>query len=199
MFEYLVIRNRMLVEKSLLIDCQNNKRRAQFELYHKCFGVLMSICLRYQRNSIDAEELLNMGFLKIVTKLDKYNHDIPFEAWIRRIMINTIIDEFRKNKKAKALIEYTDFNGVHESKSVTYNEADLHFEAEELELMIQNLPPVSQKVFNMHVLDGFSHKEIAEKMEISVGTSKWHVSNARKLLRGMIEEVKTTTKYYTNA
>lgn len=191
----------MLIDKSLLLDCQNNVRRAQFELYHKCYGILMSICLRYQKNSLDAEELLNMGFLKIVTKLDKYNSDIPFEAWIRRIMINTIIDEFRKNKKAKATIEYTDFSGVHASKAVSLNEADLMFEAEELELMIQKLPPVSQKVFNMHVLDGYSHKEIADKMDISVGTSKWHVSNARKLLRAMIESAKTTTtrKYYTTA
>jgi len=189
----------MLVEKSLLEGCQNNERRAQFELYHKCYGILMGICLRYQRNSSDAEELLNMGFLKIVTKLDKYNDGIPFEAWIRRIMINTIIDEFRKNKKAKAAIEYTDFNGVHENKSVSYNEADMNFEAEELELMIQSLPPVSQKVFNMHVLDGYSHKEIAEKMEISVGTSKWHVSNARKILRGLLEEAKSKENYYTTA
>jgi RNA polymerase sigma-70 factor (ECF subfamily) len=189
----------MLIEESLLLDCQNNKRRAQFELYHKCFGILMSICLRYHRNRSDAEEVLNMGFLKIVTKLDKYNSDVPFEAWIRRIMINTIIDEFRKNKKAKAAIEYTDFNGIHESNSVSFNEADLSFEAEELENMIQTLPPVSQKVFNMHVIDGYSHKEVAEKMNISVGTSKWHVSNARKLLRKMIEDVKSTTKYYTTA
>ena len=189
----------MLVEKSLLLDCQNNKRRAQFELYHKCYGILMSICLRYQRNSGDAEELLNMVFLKIVTKLDKYNSDVPFEAWIRRIMINTIIDEFRKNKKAKAVIEYTDFNGIHEARSVSLNEADLKFEAEELENMIRLLPPVSQKVFNMHVLDGYSHKEIAEKMEISVGTSKWHVSNARKILRGMLEKAKSNTNHYTTA
>jgi RNA polymerase sigma-70 factor (ECF subfamily) len=189
----------MVVDKSLLVDCQNNVRRAQFELYRKCYGILMGICLRYQRNSADAEELLNMGFLKIVTKLDKYHDDIPFEAWIRRIMINTIIDEFRKNKKAKAVIEYTDFNGVHESKSVSLNEADMIFEAEELEIMIRSLPPVSQKVFNMHVIDGYSHKEVAEKMDISVGTSKWHVSNARKILRGMLEKAKSKTNYYTNA
>jgi len=189
----------MLVDKSLLKDCQNNKRRAQFELYRKCYGILMGVCLRYQRNSSDAEELLNMGFLKIVTKLDKYNSDIPFEAWIRRIMINTIIDEFRKNKKSKQIIEYTDFDGIHESRSVSYNEADLLFDAEELELMIQKLPPVSQKVFNMHVIDGYSHKEIAEIMEISVGTSKWHVSHSRKILRGLLEEAKSTTKYYTTA
>lgn len=189
----------MVVEKSLLLDCQNNVRRAQFELYHKCYGILMSICLRYHKNSEDAEEVLNVGFLKIVTKLDMYNESVPFEAWIRRIMINTVIDEFRKNKKSKAAIEYTDFDGVHEARSVSYNDADLMFEAEELQNMIQTLPPVSQKVFNLHIIDGYSHKEIAEKMDISVGTSKWHVSNARKILRGLIEKAKTSKKHYTTA
>lgn len=186
----------MLVESSLLKDCQNNGRRAQFELYHKCYGILMSICLRYEKNNQDAEELLNLGFLKIVTKLDKYQPQVPFEAWIRRIMINTIIDEFRKNKKAKETIEYTDFSGAHEARSVAYNDADRAFDAEELEIMIRQLPPVSQKVFNLHVLDGYSHKEIAEQLDISVGTSKWHVSNARKLLRAMLEKAKTQTTYY---
>ncbi len=189
----------MLIDQTLLTDCQNNVRRAQFELYRKCYGILMSICLRYEKNTQDAEELLNMGFLKIVTKLDKYNPEVPFEAWMRRIMINTVIDEFRKNKKEKKNLEYTDFNGVHESRSVSYNEADLLFDAEELEIMIRQLPPVTQKVFNLHVLDGYSHKEIAENLEMSVGTSKWHVSNARKILRGLVEDAKTQTNYYTTA
>lgn len=189
----------MNIEASLLKDCQDNKRRAQFELYRKCYGILMSICLRYEKNTQDAEELLNMGFLKIVTKLDKYHPEVPFEAWIRRIMINTVIDEFRKNKKAKEHLEYTDFSGIHESKSISYNDADLNFDAEELEIMIRRLPPVSQKVFNLHVLDGYSHKEIAEKMNMSVGTSKWHVSNSRKLLREMLEKAKSETNYYTTA
>ena len=189
----------MLIDKSLLEDCRNNKRRAQFELYRKCYGILMSICLRYEKNSMDAEEILNMGFLKIVTKLDKYTDNIPFEAWIRRIMINTIIDEFRKNKKEKEALEYTDFNGVHENKSVTQNEADLMYDAEELQIMIRQLPNVTQKVFNMHVIDGFSHKEIAEELSMSVGTSKWHVSNARKILRDLLEKTRSKTNYFTTA
>jgi RNA polymerase sigma-70 factor (ECF subfamily) len=189
----------MQINQSLIEDCQANKRRAQFELYRKCYSILMSICLRYEKNTNDAEELLNMGFLKIVTKLDRYNSDIPFEAWIRRIMINTIIDEFRKNKKMKQATEYTDFDGKYESKSVTINEAELFFDAEELELMIRQLPNVTQKVFNLHVIDGYSHKEIADEMEISVGTSKWHVSNARKILKGLIEKSKSKTNYITTA
>ena len=91
----------------------------------------MSICLRYHKNSTDAEEVLNMGFLKIVTKLDKYNSDVPFEAWIRRIMINTIIDDYRKNSKEKSIIQFKDIqNDGTENLWVEYNAADLEFEAE---------------------------------------------------------------------
>lgn len=148
----------------------------------------MSICSRYEKNRDDAEALLNQGFLKIVTKLNLYNPDVPFEAWIRRIMINTVIDEFRKNKKQNDTIEYTNFEDQHYNLSVDMNDAAKKFDAEELEIMLQKLPKVSQKVFNLHVLDGYSHKEIGEMLNISVGTSKWHVSNARNLLKKMIHQ-----------
>lgn len=176
----------MLADKELLEKCLNQDRRAQYQLYRNCYSILMSICSRYEKNKEDAESLLNLGFLKVVTKIDKYNPDIPFEAWIRRIMINTIIDEFRKNKKQNDTIEYTNFEDQHYNKSIDYNEADKQFDAEELEKMLRKLPTVSQKVFNLHVIDGYSHKEIGDMLNISVGTSKWHVANARKILKEMI-------------
>ncbi|KAB1062813.1 RNA polymerase sigma factor [Salibacter halophilus] len=180
----------MIVDQELIQLCKKEDRKAQFTLYKQCYGILMAVCLRYERNKEDAEELVNMGFLKIVTKLDKYNSDIPFEAWIRRIMINTVIDEFRKRKKEQETIEYTDFDDQHHHRQVEMNDADLRFDAEELELMLQNLPNVTQKVFNLHVIDGYSHKEVSDMLSISVGTSKWHVSNARKLLKEQIEKNK---------
>lgn len=149
----------------------------------------MSVCIRYKKNEEDAREILNQGFLKILNNLEKYSTHIPFEAWIKRIMINTIIDEYRKNKRRKETFEYTNFETVelyddfHE-----INTADLHFDAEELQDMIKTLPPTSQKVFNLFAIDGYSHKEISELIDISVNASKWHVSNARKTLRQMISE-----------
>lgn len=178
----------MLVSQSLIERCLREERKAQYEMYKQCYSVLMSICIRYEKNREDAEALLNMGFLKVVTKLDKYNTDIPFEAWIRRIMINTVIDEYRKNKKENETIEYTDFDDHHYNRSIDFNAADAYFEAEELQLMINDLPGVTQRVFNLHVIDGFSHKEIGDMLNISVGTSKWHVSNARKILKEKIEQ-----------
>ena len=176
----------MIIDQKLLNDCLANKRRAQHDLYKLCYGMLMSVCLRYERNKGDAEELLNMGFLKILTKLDRYQTHVPFEAWIRRIMINTIIDEFRKNKKKNETIEYTDFEDQNYDRHVDFNDADKKFDAAELEEMITRLPDMSRKVFNMHVIDGFSHKEVSDELGISVGTSKWHVANARKMLKEMI-------------
>lgn len=178
----------MKVDQKLISSCKKQERKAQFELYKNCYGVLMGICLRYHKNKEDAQAILNVGFLKILNGLVKYDPTVPFEAWIRRIMINTIIDQYRKERKNREYIEYADFQendtGIQE---VDFNEAEKRFNAEQLEKMIHQLPNVSQQVFNLHAIDGYSHKEIAEKMGMSVGTSKWHVSHARKELKKMIE------------
>ena len=177
----------MLVNQTLINECLKNNRKAQFELYQICYGVLMSICYRYRANKEDAEELLNQGFLKVLLNLDKYNVKVPFEAWIRRIMVNTIIDEFRKSKKEKEHLNYADFQEeTYLDNRVDFNLADLNFEAEELLNMLNKLPEMSRKVFNLYAIDGYAHKEIAEMLTISVGTSKWHVSFARAELKKMI-------------
>jgi len=127
--------------------------------------------------------------MKIVTKLDSFKGDRSFEAWIRRIMINTIIDDYRKNSKEKSIIQFKDIqNDGTENSWVEYNAADLKFEAEELLGFIDRLPTESKKVFVLFAVDGYSHKEIAEMLEISDGTSKWHVSFARKKLRELIAQ-----------
>ena len=132
--------------------------------------------------------MLNVGFLKVLDNLDKYKSNVPFEAWIRRIMINVLIDDFRKNRKVRELIEYTDFSESFTSEPpIDYNEADKQFDAEQLEAFIQALPSVSQKAFNLFAIDGYTHKEIAELLNISEGTSKWHVSFARKKLQEMMQ------------
>ena len=116
---------------------------------------------------------------------------MPFEAWIRRVMINVIIDEFRKDRKVKELMEYRDFSdNTHEAiGQMDFNKADQQFDAEQLEALIRKLPPVSQKVFNLSAIDGYSHMEISEMLGMSVGTSKWHLSSSRKKLQAMIQEL----------
>ena len=176
-----------MIEKQLRYDAQQGDRRAQYQLYQRCYNVLMSVCLRYRRSEDEATAMLNMGFLKIVQNLKKYQENVPFEAWIRRIMINTLIDDFRKNRKVNELIEDRDFTDTDNLTGlVEFNTADLEFEASQLEAMIRALPPMSMKVFNLYAIDGYNHKEIGKMLNISDGTSKWHLSSARSKLKDMI-------------
>ncbi len=179
----------MEISKEILDGCKANKRKAQFLLYKQCYNILLSVCLRYESNKEDAEFLLNQGFLKIVTKIESFKGNRPFEAWIRRIMINTIIDDYRKHNKDRNIIQFKDIlNDGTENEWVEYNAADLNFEAEELLSFIEKLPAESKKVFVLYAIDGYAHKEIAEMLDISDGTSKWHVSFARKKLRELIAQ-----------
>ncbi len=155
----------------------------------------MGVCVRYHNSEEEAASILNIGFLKILNNLGKYRPEAPFEAWIRRIMINTIIDEFRKNRKVKELIEHTDFKEYdNHTDLVNYNLADQLFDAEALEDFIKKLPPVSQKVFNLYAIDGYKHKEIAEMLDVSEGTSKWHLSFARKKIQEMMKQAINAAK-----
>lgn len=177
----------MEVSATLLQDCINEKRRAQHELYRLCYSCMLSVCLRYEKNKEEAEFLLNKAFFKVLTNLDKYQDGVPFEAWIRRITINTVIDEYRKNKNNK--VDYVE--SPMDLAPVTvmdYNEADQHFDAEHLQNMIEQLPPVSKQVFNLYAIDGYNHKEIGEKLNMSEGTSKWHLNNARTKLKALLRK-----------
>lgn len=179
----------MQIKPELLAKCRKNDRKAHNELYRLCFGFLMSICLRYASNREDAESFLNQSFLKIIYNLDKYKEEIPFGSWVNRITVNTIIDEFRKDKKRREAMTNVNFQEVRSSSHpIDFNEASQEFDAEELLTMIQELPNMSRKVFNLYAIDGYSHKEIGHMLGISDGTSKWHVSFARKSLQNMIRE-----------
>ena len=126
--------------------------------------------------------------MKIVTNLDKFPDKIPFEHWARRIMINTNIDEYRRNKRRKESISYQDFEeGSKVWNAYKFEHVHEKFNAEELENMIQSLQGDTQKVFNLYAIDGYSHKEISDMLAIPIGTSKWHLSKARSQLREMIE------------
>ena len=178
----------MQIPRDIIQGCKARDRRSQHRLYELCFSLLMGVCRRYYYNDDEVRGVLNLGFLKIVTQLDKWSDHIPFEAWARRVMINTIIDEFRKNKKEKTLMSYQDHTDEQNINSggVDYNQADLVFDAGDLEAMISRLPAMGQKVFNLFAIDGFSHKEIAAMLNISEGTSKFHLSSARSKLKQML-------------
>lgn len=184
----------MTIDLELITACLNNERKAQYELYKKSYGFLMAICRRYANSNYEADDLLNIGFMKVLTNLDKYQPKIPFGVWMRRIMINTIIDEFRKHKSMNENISFVDQHFDSDMASNT-NEALSNLNMEELMKCMDQLPQVSKKVFNLFAMDGFSHKEIADMLKISEGTSKWHVNFARQKLQELIAQMTLTPKF----
>jgi RNA polymerase sigma factor (sigma-70 family) len=170
-----------MVPQSLIDRCIRQERRAQSELYHALYGMLMGICARYQHDRQEAMALLNQGFLKILTHLGKRDASVPFEPWARRVMINTVIDAFRKDRERQAM-EGREM--PEEPANVAVANAYLeHMEAEDFALLLERVPTMSRNVFNLFAVDGYSHAEIAAQLGISEGTSKWHVAHARSILQ----------------
>jgi RNA polymerase sigma-70 factor (ECF subfamily) len=153
----------------------------------------MGVCFRYTNSRENAEEMLNIGFLKILNNLEKYKPEIPFKSWIRKVMVNILIDEFRKEKKHKENIEYVE--EYYETRDYAdQNAAISKMNVEQIHALILKLPPMSQKVFNLFVIDGFGHKEIADMLDMSEGTSKWHLNFSRSKLKDMITNLVSPLK-----
>ncbi|MCB0762176.1 MAG: RNA polymerase sigma factor [Flavobacteriales bacterium] len=150
---------------------------------------MIPVCWRYATSREQAVEYFNQGFLKIIVNLDKYKTKVPFELWCRRVMINTIIDEYRKVRQYKESIE---LKAREEMAQMQPQEKTLSDSQEEMLDLIKSkmgfLPPVTSKVFNLYAIDGYKHHEIASLLNISEGTSMWHYSVAKKKIREMIKE-----------
>ena len=149
-----------------------------------CYNVLIPVCWRYAKTKDQAVEYYNAGFLKIIVNLKKYRTKVPFELWCRRVMINAIIDEYRKTKQ---YYENVELKSREEMAALESPETVLSEAQEELLDLIKSkvrlLPPVTSKVFNLYAIDGYKHHEIAELLQISEGTSMWHYSVAKKRLK----------------
>ena len=169
--------------ESLLSGCLKQDREAQGKLYKHFFGYAMSICVRYSKDAEEAREVLNDGFLKVFTKLNLYDPKKPFKLWLRRIMINTALDSYRHNLKHYHLLDV----------ETALPEADPFDVLQQLNYeyligLIQKLSPAYRTVFNMYVIDGYQHEEIAEMLGISVGTSKSNLFKARANLREALKK-----------
>lgn len=176
----------MNIQPQLIELCIKQDRKAEYELYKLSYSYLMSICLRYSKDRDTASETLNMGFMKILKNLSAYKPEIPFRLWIRRIMVNTLIDEYRKNKREREKLTYVE-DYYDSSDFSEVNDALSKFNCSQIYEEINKLPDATKKVFNLYVIDGYSHKEIAEMLSISEGTSKWHLNAARQKLKEQIE------------
>lgn len=176
----------MDIQPQLIALCIKRDRKAEYELYKLSYSYLMSICMRYSKDKDTASEMLNMGYMKILTNITAYKPEVPFKAWIRRIMVNTLIDEYRKNKRERAKLTYVE-EYFDSSDFSEVNEVLSKFNCSQIFEQIDKLPEATKKVFNLFVIDGYSHKEIGEMLGISEGTSKWHLNAARQKLKEQIE------------
>lgn len=189
----------MHIEQDILKGCKAGDRRSQFRLYEQCYPYLMSIALRYQSSKEQAGSAVNMAFLKILNHLHRFKENASFKGWIRQILINTVIDEYRRSSRYVEQNSKVDYekeiglNGVH----VEYNHAENNLNVEQLIRFIHQLNPMTANVFNLYVLDGYAHKDIAELLNISEAASKWHLFTGRKQLQEMVENASgnPTTNY----
>lgn len=166
----------------LIKKCKQQDRKAQEELYRKYSGRLFLLCLKYSSDRQQAQDNLQDGFLKIFENLDQYSGKGSFEGWMTRIMINTAMKKYRSRMVYLSV----------EEDQIEDREDDFQVEEEQVELselirFIQELPERYRHVFNLYVMEGFSHQEISEMLKISVGTSKSNLARARLKLQESVE------------
>lgn len=172
----------------LLIEgCKRQDRDSQRLLYQHHYAYAMSICLRYAKTRDEAKEILNDGFMKVFKKIDQYNSETSFLGWVRRIMINTAIDQYRKEEKHYHHLPLE--TSAHLLAGTSSAIEDLSHQ--ELIKMVQELTPGYRAVFNLYAIDGYKHKEIASLLNISEGTSKSNLMKAREVLREKLEKLQT--------
>lgn len=167
----------------LINGCIDNDRKAQEHLYKQFYVAMMSVCMRYTRNEDDAMEVLHNGFLKVYKNIHRFDSlKAGLYTWIRSIMIHSAIDFIRQNVKHSRQVEIDKA-----TEPYIDSEAVEKLNAQELLQVVRKLPPATQTVFNLYIIEGFTHKEIGIMIGISEGTSKWHLSEARRLMRKLLK------------
>lgn len=179
--------------KKIIDKCTSGDARAQTELYRLFAPKMFGVCLRYAKDSTEAEDNLQEGFVKVFTHIKRFKHEGSFEGWIRRIMVNVSLEKYRKQH----IMYPVEDVGVYEKHNYSDSILD-KITAEELIELIQQLTPRYRMVFNLYVMEGLNHKEISEEMSISTGTSKSNLARAREILKGKVRELYGDTKTKTN-
>lgn len=168
-------------EAELIKDCKSGVRKAQKILYEKYSPKMLSICFRYLKNEAEAEDTMVMALMKVFSHLDSYQGKGSFEGWIRKIVVNEALTVIRKKKK----IYFEEIESANYQSG--YHFTDTHLEAEDLLKMVASLPIGYRTVFNLYAIEGYSHKEIAEQLNISVSTSKSQLNRARNVLKKVLQ------------
>lgn len=169
--------------KELIHNCKRGDRKAQEQLYKNYAQLLFGICLKYSRNKAEAEDNLHDSFMTIYEKIGQYKFKGSFEGWIKRVTVNTVLQKYRKEEYLKVVTE-----NVAEESEIDSDTEFLDIDLPTLLRYIQELPNKYRLTFNMYVLDGFTHKEISEKLGTSEGTSKSNLARARVILKEKIKK-----------
>ena len=180
---------------SELIDgCLTGERRSQQRVYELFYGKMMAVCLRYTKNADQAKDILQDGFIKVFQGMDKFNRAGSFEGWIRRIMVNTAIDHFRRTKNSYLLLgedrSIEDFGDPDLEDNVAEESSDTSWDLRPADVInaMQKLTPAYRTVFNLYVFEEMTHKEISDTLGISVGTSKSNLAKAKHNLKNILKK-----------
>ena len=188
-------RNHTISEIDLLEGCLEGNRRMQEELYRRFSPRMYAVCLRYAGNAEEAEDILQEGFIKVFKKLNSFRREGSFEGWMKRIMINNALNEIKKNRRNPFL---EDIEVINETQIVDADEPAGNMDpvpAGVLLEMIRSLPEGYRIVFTLYVMEDYSHKEIANELNISENTSKTQLLKARRVLKNKLKEYYTVKKH----
>ncbi len=176
-------RNQIIPESDLISGCMEGDRRMQEELYRRFSPRMYAVCLRYAGNAEEAEDILQEGFIKIFKKLGSFRGEGSFEGWVRRVFVNTAIEHFRRKRYLQPVTEKEEKTIEGKSLSALDGLAE-----KDILALIKELSPGYRTVFNLYVVEGYTHKEIADMMGISEGTSKSQLSRAKVILQDMVRK-----------
>ena len=181
----------MSIERSqqeLIDGCLKGDSRSQHAVYKMYYGKMKAVCLRYASSTDEAKDMVQDGFIKVFSSLEKFEGNGSLEGWIRRIMVNLSIDQYRKKKHTVDLDLENSKHYVEESaEEDDEHEPDIYdFQPHHIVEAMQQLTPVYRTVFNLYVFENFSHQEISEKLGISLGTSKSNYSKAKKNMKKIL-------------
>ncbi len=176
--------------KEIVSGCLRNDRKSQEQIFKLFYGKMLGVCMRYTNDRDTAQEIVQDSFIKVFEKLKLFDNSGSFEGWIKRVVVNTAIDHIRKSKKDPFLTDNdNDFRLGGVDPTIESEELELKDEKAEIIMeAIQKLSPAYRAVFNLYVIDDYSHKEIAETLGISEGTSKSNLSKARMNIQKMVED-----------
>ncbi|MRS60060.1 sigma-70 family RNA polymerase sigma factor [Larkinella terrae] len=180
-------RGKSLPLPDIIEGCRNGKQSAQKQLFEAYYSFGVNVCLRYASSREEAEEMFDDGFLRVLNKISYYDPEQPFDAWFRTVMVRSAIDHYRQHQSRMAL---TDLENAYDVGVI--DDLFERISAEEILSLVQKIPPAYRTVFSLHVVDGYSHPEIAQLLGINEGTSRSNLAKARLKLQELLMNWTTT-------